>query len=155
MILNTFKANEKGTLISSDNGNRNVKAIATQENIAVINLEGKGLLGQIGIDARIFKALHQEKINISVISQGSSERSVGFIIDAPNKQKAIDSLLEEFSLEYNQNDINTISAIEDVALITVIGQNLAAFSSSHQALIKNNVNILLLNNTIKGNNVTK
>ena len=43
----------------------------------------------MGVDARIFKALSDSNISVSIISQGSSERGIGFIIDADRALEAV------------------------------------------------------------------
>ncbi len=153
-ILNTFSPEGQGTYISQYTNNRTIKSVAVQQSVCMINIAGKGLLGKVGVDARIFGALHVHNINIGVISQGSSERSVGFVIDQKDADKAIQVLEAEFSEEIKNRDVNTIDAIENIAVITVIGQNIKGFSTAYQALINNDIDILLLNNTIHGNNIS-
>ena len=80
-ILNTFNSDDKGTLITSRANKNGIKAISVIENIAVINFEGAGLLGKIGVDARIFNELSKINISVNFISQGSSERGVSIIIN--------------------------------------------------------------------------
>jgi len=44
-------------------------------------------LGRVGVDARIFSALSKENINVSIISQGSSERGIGFVVESTDAKK--------------------------------------------------------------------
>ena len=88
-ILNTFNSDDKGTLITSRANKNGIKAISVIENIAVINFEGAGLLGKIGVDARIFNELSKINISVNFISQGSSERGVSIIINQKNSTEAI------------------------------------------------------------------
>jgi aspartokinase/homoserine dehydrogenase 1 len=46
------------------------------ENVALVNLEGRGLLGKTGVDARIFRVMGDNDISVSIISQGSSEEEL-------------------------------------------------------------------------------
>ncbi|MGB5236483.1 MAG: aspartate kinase, partial [Flavobacteriaceae bacterium] len=62
-ILNTFNEDDKGTLISSKSSVEGIKSLSVIENEALINLEGRGLLGKVGIDARIFKTLSRNNIS--------------------------------------------------------------------------------------------
>jgi aspartokinase len=57
-------------------------------------------LGKVGVDARIFKALSDKNISISIISQGSSERGIGLIIDADKAQEAVVALEKEFENDF-------------------------------------------------------
>ena len=94
-ILNTFNRSDKGTLITSDSSVKGIKTISTKDNVSLLNFEGRGLLGKVGVDARIFKALGDKNINVSIISQGSSERGIGLIINSNDTEKAINSLKKE------------------------------------------------------------
>ena len=153
-IKNTFNADAKGTVVSKDKQKKGVKSISIQDDIVVINLEGKGVLGKSGIDGRIFSTLQKENISIGLISQGSSERGVGFVINQEHKDKALAVLNEEFKVDISIGDINSISSIDNVAVVTAVGQSLNGFSPAYQSLIKNNINIVLINNTLSGNNIS-
>lgn len=56
--------------------------------MALINLEGRGLLGKVGVDMRIFRALGQNGISVGIVSQGSSERGIGLVVDESQADKA-------------------------------------------------------------------
>lgn len=153
-ILNTFNLKSKGTRIDGTALQKGVKSIAIQENVSLINIEGRGLLGKAGVDSKIFNTLEKEKISIGLISQGSSERSVAFIIDKDNSEKAILTLRFEFENFINIKDISVISKIDDVAVVTIVGQDLKGFNKAYQSLSHNDIDILLINNTITGNNIS-
>ncbi len=153
-ILNTYNTNNVGTLISHEKDIDGIKSISTQENIALINITGKGLLGKKGIDARIFSRLSAIGISVGIISQGSSERGVSFIIPKDRATDAKNVLLEEFNPEFLTNDIQEINVLKDISVITIVGQKISDFSSSIKYLKQNRIPILLINNTISGNNIS-
>jgi homoserine O-acetyltransferase len=153
-ILNTFNNDNEGTLISARNGTEGIKSLSVIENEALINLEGRGLLGKVGVDARIFKALGQSNINVGIISQGSSERGIGLVVASNKAKKAKAALEAEFEDAFQSQDINTITIIEDVSVISIIGQDLSTFHKPFNALIKNQIVPLLFNNTVSGKNVS-
>lgn len=153
-ILNTFNGGDQGTLISSRSSAEGIKSLSVIENEALINLEGRGLLGKVGIDARIFKALSQNNISVSIISQGSSERGIGLVMKSVKAKKAKTALEQEFETDINSRDINSISIVDDVSVISIVGQDLSSFHKPYTALIKNQIVPLLFNNTISGKNVS-
>jgi aspartate kinase len=153
-ILNTFNDDNEGTLISARSSSEGIKSLSVIENEALINLEGRGLLGKVGVDARIFRALGQSNINVGIISQGSSERGIGLVVDSVKAKKAKAALEAEFEDAFQSQDINTITIIEDVSVISIIGQDLSTFHKPFNALIKNQVVPLLFNNTVTGKNVS-
>jgi len=153
-ILNTFNKEDKGTLITSKSTAKGIKSISVLEDVALLNFEGRGLLGKIGVDARIFKALSDKDISVSIISQGSSERGIGLIINKDKATKAVLALEREFENDFYSQDVNQISIVDDVAVISIIGQDLSEFHHPYNVLIKNQIVPLLFNNTITGKNVS-
>ncbi|NNF18849.1 MAG: bifunctional aspartate kinase/homoserine dehydrogenase I [Flavobacteriaceae bacterium] len=153
-ILNTFNTDGEGTLISAKEGPEGIKSLSVIEHEALINLEGRGLLGKVGVDARIFKALGQSNINVGIISQGSSERGIGLVVAATEARRAKEALETEFEDAFQSRDVNTITITDDVSVISIIGQDLSTFHKPYNALIKNQVVPLLFNNTVTGKNVS-
>lgn len=153
-ILNTFNTDNEGTLISAKTSKEGIKSLSVIENEALINLEGRGLLGKIGVDARIFKALSQSNINVGIISQGSSERGIGLVVAAKEARRAKLALETEFEDDFRSRDLNTITIVDDVSVISIVGQDLSTFHKPYNALIKNQIVPLLFNNTISGKNVS-
>ncbi|MGY5354831.1 bifunctional aspartate kinase/homoserine dehydrogenase I [Wenyingzhuangia sp. IMCC45467] len=153
-ILNTFEPESPGTLINAEASSKNgIKAISVQENMALVSLEGRGLLGKVGIDARLFAALQKENVSVGIISQGSSERGISFVVNGKDAHKAKDALGNEFNLDFLSNDINRISITRGVAVVSILGNSLSSFNTSYTALVNNNIKPLLINNTVTGNNV--
>ncbi len=153
-ILNTFEPKSPGTLINAEqNAKKGIKAISVQENMALVSLEGRGLLGKVGIDARLFTALQKENVSVGIISQGSSERGISFVVNGSDAHKAKDALGNEFNLDFLSNDINKITITRGVAVVSVLGNSLSSFKTSYTALVNNNIKPLLINNTVTGNNV--
>ncbi|CAL2076820.1 bifunctional aspartate kinase/homoserine dehydrogenase I [Tenacibaculum sp. 190524A02b] len=153
-ILNTFNPNDKGTLITAKSTSKGIKSLSVLDNVALINFEGRGLLGKVGVDARIFRALSNKDISVSIISQGSSERGIGLVVNKEKAEAAVKALKQEFEKDVYTKDVNQISIIDDVSVISIIGQNLSEFHHPYNALIKNQITPLLFNNTITGKNVS-
>ena len=153
-ILNTFNKEDKGTLITSESSAKGIKSISTIDDVALLNFEGRGLLGKVGVDARIFKSLSDKDISVSIIAQGSSERGIGLIINADRAQEAVAALEKEFENDFYSQDVNQISVVDNVSVISIIGQDLSEFHHPYNALIKNQIVPVLFNNTVTGKNVS-
>jgi len=153
-ILNTYKDDNEGTLISAKTSKEGIKSLSVIEDMAMINIEGRGLLGKVGVDARIFKALESSNISVSIISQGSSERGIGLVVKKDKAKRAKLALENEFSNDFESRDINMITVMDDVSIISIVGQDLSTFHNPFNALIKNQIVPLLFNNTISGKNVS-
>jgi len=153
-ICNTFNDDNEGTLIGPKSGNGGIKSLSVLDNMALINLEGRGLLGKVGVDMRIFRALGQNGISVGIVSQGSSERGIGLVVDESQADKAKKVLDQEFETDYSSQDINQISVVKDVSVISIVGMDLSSFHKPFNALAKNQITPLLFNNTVTGKNVS-
>lgn len=153
-ILNTFNADDEGTLITARPSTKEVTSLSILDNVALLNLEGRGLLGKIGVDARIFGALSKYGISVSIVSQGSSERGIGLIINADQATQAVIALEREFESDFYSQDVNKIAVVDDVAVISIVGIELSSFHKPFNALIKNQITPILFNNTVTGKNVS-
>ncbi|MFD1293925.1 bifunctional aspartate kinase/homoserine dehydrogenase I [Lutibacter holmesii] len=145
-IKNTFEPEAEGTLISKKSSNENpIKGISHIENMALITLEGGGMIGIPGISKRLFGALSTEKISVSLITQASSEYSICFAINNSDSEKATEAINKEFEYEIKQNRIEPLVVEQNNAIIALVGDHM----KSHQGISgkmfstlgKNNVNI--------------
>lgn len=153
-VLNILNPENEGTLISAKQTAQGIKSLSVESNVALIQLEGRGLLGTIGIDARIFSTLAHKNINVGVISQGSSERGIGLIVAEQDAEEAQKALQQEFKPDFYTKDVNTISIKRDIDVISIIGQDLNTFNKPYSALVKNKIVPVLFSNTVTGKNVS-
>ena len=153
-ILNTFEKQGQGTLISADKTQAGVRSLSVIEDEALVHLEGRGLLGRAGIDARIFQSLGRNGISVGMISQGSSERGIGLVVKASEADQARAVLEAEFAADLKTRDISRIFVTWDVAVISLVGQDLSTFHKPYTALIRNQVVPLLFNNAVTGRNIS-
>jgi bifunctional aspartokinase / homoserine dehydrogenase 1 len=85
-IKNTFAPDDAGTVIeniAAKNGN-SIRGISSISKIALLSLEGSGMVGIPGFSKRLFEALANKKINVILITQSSSEHSICVAIDEKN-----------------------------------------------------------------------
>ncbi|WP_372744043.1 bifunctional aspartate kinase/homoserine dehydrogenase I [Lutibacter sp.] len=145
-IKNTFDANAEGTLITKVSGNTNpIKGISHIENMALITLEGSGMVGIPGFSKRLFGALSEQKVNVSLITQASSEHSICIAISNSDVEKAKEAIEDEFSYEIEHHKVDPLTIEKNNAIIALVGDNM----KSHQGISgkmfstlgKNNVNI--------------
>jgi aspartokinase/homoserine dehydrogenase 1 len=107
-IKNTFSPDDPGTVIEnipSGNGDM-IRGISSINNIALISLEGSGMVGVPGFSKRLFEALAQAQINVILITQGSSEHSICVGIDAIKSDMAKSVVDEAFAIEIALQKLN-------------------------------------------------
>ena len=125
-IKNTFAPEDAGTLIestSSSNGNI-VRGISSINNIALISLEGSGMIGIPGFSKRLFEALSSEKINVILITQSSSEHSICVGIDSKDAGKAKHSIDIAFANEIVLQKVEPLKVEADLSIVALVGENM-------------------------------
>lgn len=145
---------QKGTLITSaeelhDKGN--VRALATQKRKSLVYFEGHEMMGRSGIDARIFGALSKAGVSVSLVSQGSSERGTGIVLDVAETDQAIAALNAEFAQEIVAGITRPVRATRGQAVVALIGVPLSQFDKPYGALVRHGIVPKLINNAIPSN----
>ncbi|MFI5128650.1 MAG: bifunctional aspartate kinase/homoserine dehydrogenase I [Chitinophagales bacterium] len=146
-IKNTFAADDEGTLIESvTNRNGNiVRGISSINNIALISLEGSGMVGIPGFSKRLFEALSNEKINVILITQSSSEHSICVGIDAAFSTKAKHAVDTAFSNEIVLQKVDPLQIEGDLSIVALVGENMKSHPGisgrMFSAMGKNGINI--------------
>jgi aspartokinase/homoserine dehydrogenase 1 len=148
VIKNTFNPEALGTTImkqDDSSGMSPVKGISNIEGISLLTLQGNGMVGVPGFSKRLFETLAQQRINIILITQSSSEHSICFGISEGDAIKAKTAIDETFEYEIALHKIEPIYIESDLSIIALIGDKM----KSHQGISgrmfstlgKNNVNI--------------
>ena len=75
-----------------------VKEIFTNRDVAAVAVVGAGMAGTPGVAARVFKAMGQAMINVLMISQGSSEHNISFVVASKDAERSVQELHDEFDL---------------------------------------------------------
>lgn len=121
-ILNTFNPKSEGTLICDlIDDEKFIKAITFIQDISLISVNGKGMLGVPGISYRVFKNAYELKTNVLMISQSSSEQNICFVVKRNDSEKLVEKLNFDFKEELKRKEIDSIVVDNDVSIISVIG----------------------------------
>lgn len=147
LIKNTFEPEAAGTLITSSVSSKEnpIKGISHIDKIALLTLEGSGMIGVSGSSKRLFEVLSHENINVIFITQASSEHSICIGILNADADKAESAINKAFELEIAQNKIDPCIVEKNLCIVALVGENM----KNHQGLSgkmfstlgKNNVNI--------------
>ena len=125
-IRNTFAPEKPGTLICARPASTlPVKGITSIERVALINLEGTGMIGVPGTAHRLFGALREEGISVILISQGSSEHSICCAIPQEQAERAVAVLRQAFARELAGGQIQSVDIDPDLAILAVVGDGMA------------------------------
>jgi aspartokinase/homoserine dehydrogenase 1 len=125
-IKNTFAPDKPGTLIHErSEPNPLVKGITTVEKIALLNLEGAGMIGVPGTAHRLFGALREEGISVILISQGSSEHSICFAVPEVEADRAERVVQRAFDPELREGQIHSVEVNRSCSILAVVGDGMA------------------------------
>jgi aspartokinase/homoserine dehydrogenase 1 len=125
-IRNTFKPELPGTRIHATSSSAfPVKGLATIEDIALLNLEGTGMIGVPGTAHRLFGALRDEGISVVMISQGSSEHSICFAVPNMLAERARAAVEQAFFAERHHGQIQRVDVAMDCSILAVVGEGMA------------------------------
>ena len=153
-IKSSANPDAEGTLIDKDGSGRGIKAISVINNVSLVCIEGQGLSGTVGIDAKIFTVLSKNNISVRLISQASSERGIGFVINQNEASKAELLLYKEFEEEIRQQHVSDIQINNDIAVISIIGRHNYSLEKAIGGLRKNKIWMYLISNSISGEHIS-
>jgi aspartokinase/homoserine dehydrogenase 1 len=126
IIRNTFQPDHPGTRITgSSSSNGPIKGLTLSPDLAVLNLEGTGLIGVPGTAERVFAALRNAHVSVVMISQGSSEHSICCVVKQAEAERARDALLHGFSHELAAGQVQRVQLTEGVSVLAAVGDGMA------------------------------
>ncbi len=125
-IRNTFAPQKRGTLICANPVSAlKVKGITTIDPIALVNLEGAGMIGVPGTAHRLFGALRDAGISVILISQASSEHSICFAIPEAQAVRAEEAVRRAFDAELRDGQIQHVEVALGMCILAVVGDGMA------------------------------
>ncbi len=127
LIKNTFNPQGAGTIIKEEISNpfsKAIKGISSINDTGLITVQGLGMVGVIGVNYRIFKALAKNGISVFLVSQASSENSTSIGVRIADADLACKVLNEEFAKEIEMGEISPIQAEKGLATIAIVGENM-------------------------------
>lgn len=131
LLKNTFNPEARGTLISansedSDPGSEKkaIKGISSISDTCLITVSGLGMVGIVGINARIFNALAREGVSVFMVSQASSENTTSFAVKNEDAARAVEALEKEYAAELASGELNPIHSEHNLATVAIVGENM-------------------------------
>ncbi|PWJ59490.1 aspartate kinase [Dyadobacter jejuensis] len=147
-VLNTFNVDFEGTYVQKTANGKDyaITGISSIDEIALVNIQGSGMIGVAGISGRVFTALSFHDISVILISQASSEHSICFSVDPKNAARAIEVLENEFSSEIELGHIDSVGVEKNLSIIAIVGEGMKQSSGVSGKLFsvlgKNGINVV-------------
>jgi len=147
-VLNTFNPTHAGTIVSrtADRRQYTITGISSIDDVALVNVQGSGMIGVAGVSAKLFGVLAQHRISVILISQASSEHSICFAIDPRAADRVKTILDDEFAVDIASGHVDNISIERELSIIATVGEGRRKSSGIAGKLFsvlgKNGVNIV-------------
>jgi aspartokinase/homoserine dehydrogenase 1 len=146
-IKNTFSPADPGTVIelaAVPNGG-GIRGISSIPRIALLSLEGSGMVGIPGFSKRLFEALSSHQINVILITQGSSEHSICVGVDEANAAAARAAIDSAFEYEIANDTVEPLIVENNLSIIALVGEQMKSHpgvsGKMFGALGRNGVNV--------------
>ena len=149
-IRNTFNPEFVGTLIGKRDASARflIKGISSIDEVALLRIQGSGMMGIAGIGRRVFSALAEEEINVLMVTQASSEFSLCLAV-LPGAAAAAKRLIEhELRFEIRDRQIEGVIIEGNLSAVAVVGGNMrkktGISGKLFQALGRNGINVVAI-----------
>ena len=125
-IRNTFDSCKKGTLIERNppKSKEQFIGISNSDNIALLSLEGSGMVGVPGFSSRLFGTLSQNDINIILITQASSVHTMCIAVSESDAEKAKEAADKCFAYEISLGKLNPLKIEKGFSIVCLVGDDI-------------------------------
>ena len=124
-VKNTFDPQAHGTLIEKNppRSKDKVIGISNSDNIALLSLEGSGMVGIPGFSSRLFETLSQNDINIILITQASSVHTMCIAVSEKDAEKAKEAADKCFAYEISLGKLNPLKVAKGFSIVCLVGDD--------------------------------
>ncbi len=146
-VKNTFSPNDLGTVIqNADSASSEIiTGISSINSIALLSLEGSGMIGIPGFSKRLFEALASERVNVILITQSSSEHSICVAVNMADTAKAKTAIDAAFEWEIGNGSVEELKVEKDLSVIALVGDKMKSHpgisGGMFGALGRNGINV--------------
>ncbi len=127
LIRNSFHPERPGTRISAagERGGGPVKGLTLCPDLALLNVEGAGMIGVPGTAERVFAALRDARVSVVMISQGSSEHSICCVVREAEADSGRRALERAFARELDAGQIQRVQLTPHIHVLAIVGDRMA------------------------------
>lgn len=126
-IKNTFNSAAIGTTITNKvtpNTEALIKGISSINDTSLVTIQGLGMVGVIGVNYRIFKALAKNGVSVFFVSQAASENNTSIGVSSCDADYAVEILEREFEGEIVRGEVNRIQLQNNLATVAIVGESM-------------------------------
>lgn len=127
-IRNIYNLKGVGTYITDGpipkEGKALIKGISSINDTCLLTVQGLGMVGIIGVNYRIFKALANNGISVFLVSQAASENNTSIGVKTDDAELAVSVLEKEFAQEIEMGSMNRVLLEYGLATVAIVGENM-------------------------------
>jgi aspartokinase/homoserine dehydrogenase 1 len=127
-IRNSRNPAASGTTISSnasaDTAAAPVKGLSLVGEMALLELSGAGLIGVPGTAERMFAALREAGVSVTMISQGSSEHSICCVVPAAHAEHGREAVEAAFAEAIADGQVEGVATTPNIAVLAAVGDGM-------------------------------
>lgn len=149
-IRSSYNPTHQGTLITNRHTDvfEGVKTVTSVPEMALVTVEGKGMIGIPGMVGRIFTATARAGVNVYMISQASSEQNISFLVRGAEGSRAAAEVERELELELERGRIDRVDIRAPVGILAIIGDGMKGTPGISQRLFdaigRSRINVLAI-----------
>jgi bifunctional aspartokinase / homoserine dehydrogenase 1 len=126
IIRNSHNPEHTGSKIAAESAPAdNIKGITAVGGMALVNLEGSGMIGVPGTADRLFASLRSADVSVTLISQASSEHSICIAVPEDLAERARKVITETFADELESGQIQSVEVTKAQSIVAVVGDGMA------------------------------
>ncbi|MCP3902172.1 MAG: bifunctional aspartate kinase/homoserine dehydrogenase I [Planctomycetes bacterium] len=150
IIRNTFNPDHPGTRIAEESpqSKLGVKTVTSVADLAMVTVEGSGMIGVPGVAERVFRTTARLGTSVYMVSQASSEHNISFVVNQGDAGGVVEALDAEFELEIARNQVDRVGMIAPVGIVAIIGDGMKGTPGISQrlftALGRGRINVLAI-----------
>lgn len=125
-VKDTFSPESPGTLIEKNppRGKEKLIGISNSDNIALLSLEGSGMVGIPGFSSRLFDTLSRSGINIILITQASSVHTMCIAVSEKDADRAKVAADACFAYEISLGKLNPLKVEKGFSIVCLVGDDI-------------------------------
>lgn len=149
-VLNTFNPSHPGTLLRPEPElvPGTIKAITMVQDVHLMTVFGRGMVGVPGIAGRTFTAVARAGASMLMFAQSSSEQSFCFVVPANTSQQAKSAIEAELAREIAREDVGGVDIAPEVVIVTTVGAGMrgtpGVAARIFGALGEHHINVLVI-----------
>ena len=125
VIRNSRNPEHPGSRIeASVDAAESIKGITAIGDMALVNLEGAGMIGVPGTADRLFGALKSAGVSVTLISQASSEHSICIAVPNDVAERACAVVREAFADELANGQIQSVDTKPEQSIVALVGDGM-------------------------------